>query len=111
NLPLLVAAMDRILDKRPDVRLVLAGPGDPTPALELGSDRVREATDVRGVGEVEDVAALYASAWVTALPSMREAFGLVLVESLASGTPVVAIANSGGPVEIVRDGIGVLARD
>ena len=34
-------------------------------------------------------------AWISALCSYREAFGLVLVESLASGTPIVAIANSG----------------
>ncbi|MEY2425971.1 MAG: phosphatidyl-myo-inositol alpha-mannosyltransferase [Actinomycetota bacterium] len=111
NLPLLLAAFDLVVATRPEVRLMLAGPGDATPALNASTDRVRAATDVRGVGEVEDVAALYGAAWVTVLPSMREAFGLVLVESLASGTPVVAIANSGGPPEIVQPGIGVLARD
>ena len=88
---------------------MLAGPGDPTSALDASTDRVRAATDVHGVGDVEDVAALYGAAWTTVLPSMREAFGLVLVESLASGTPIVAIAHSGGPVEIVQAGIGVLA--
>lgn len=111
NLPLLLAAFDLVVATRPEVRLMLAGPGDASPALNVSTDRVRAATDVRGVGEVEDVAALYGAAWVTVLPSMREAFGLVLVESLASGTPIVAIANSGGPVEIVQPGIGVLARD
>jgi glycosyltransferase involved in cell wall biosynthesis len=40
------------------------------------------------------------------LPSEHEAFGLVLVESLASGTPVVAAA-SGGIAEIVDPGAGV----
>ena len=110
NLPLLLAAFDLVVATRPEVRLMLAGPGDPSPALAASTDRVRSATDVHGVGEVEDVAALYGAAWVTVLPSMREAFGLVLVESLASGTPVVAIADSGGPVEIVQPGIGVLAK-
>ncbi len=111
NLPLLLAAFDLVVATRPEVRLMLAGPGDATRALNASTDRVRAATDVRGVGEVEDVAALYGAAWVTVLPSMREAFGLVLVESLASGTPVVAIANSGGPPEIVQPGLGVLADD
>jgi phosphatidylinositol alpha-mannosyltransferase len=111
NLPLLLQAFDLVVATRPEVRLVLAGPGDASSALAASTDRVRSATDVRGVGEVEDVAALYGGAWVTVLPSMREAFGLVLVESLASGTPVVAIAGSGGPVEIVQPGIGVLAQD
>ena len=112
NLPLLLAAFDLVVATRPEVRLMLAGPGDPTSgAGGASTERVRAATDVRGVGDVEDVASLYGDAWVTVLPSMREAFGLVLVESLASGTPVVAIAGSGGPVEIVQPGIGVLARD
>ena len=110
NLPLLLNAFDLVVATRPEVRLMLAGPGDPASALEASSERVRAATDVHGVGDVEDVAALYGAAWTTVLPSMREAFGLVLVESLASGTPIVAIAESGGPVEIVQPGIGVLAR-
>jgi phosphatidyl-myo-inositol alpha-mannosyltransferase len=50
----------------------------------------------------------YASAWVSVLPSVDEAFGLVLLESLAAGTPVVA-ARSGGPPEIVSsDRVGRL---
>ena len=58
-----------------------------------------------------DLVDAYSSAWVTVLPSMREAFGLVLVESLACGTPIVAVAGSGGPAEIVQPGIGVLASE
>jgi glycosyltransferase involved in cell wall biosynthesis len=45
---------------------------------------------------------LYRSSTVTALPSSNEALGLVLLESLACGTPVVA-GQHGGPVEIVSD--------
>jgi glycosyltransferase involved in cell wall biosynthesis len=54
------------------------------------------------------VADVFSRAWVSALPSKEEAFGLVVVESLATGTPVVA-ANEAGPAEILdRDGIGRL---
>jgi phosphatidylinositol alpha-mannosyltransferase len=53
----------------------------------------------------------YADAWVTVLPSVSEAFGLVLVESLASGTPVVGSA-LGGIAEIVdRPEVGRLFED
>ncbi len=38
---------------------------------------------------MDDLPALYRSAWVSALPSWGEAFGLVLAEALACGTPVV----------------------
>ncbi|MEY2399657.1 MAG: phosphatidyl-myo-inositol alpha-mannosyltransferase [Actinomycetota bacterium] len=111
NLPLLLRAFHLVLQQRGDARLHLSGPGDPGPALAAASDAVREATVVSGVGAVGDIQRLYRNAWVTALPSTREAFGLVLVESLACGTPIVAIAESGGPAEIVKAGIGELAVD
>ncbi len=109
NLPLLLAAFDAVLTTAPNARLVLAGPGDPQPALRDASSRVRAATDV--LGPDANLVDAYSSAWVTVLPSMREAFGLVLVESLACGTPIVAVEGSGGPAEIVRPGIGELATE
>jgi glycosyltransferase involved in cell wall biosynthesis len=42
------------------------------------------------------------------LPSRMESFGMVLVEALACGTPVVS-TRSGGPEDIVNDKVGVLA--
>src|SRR5439155_1593557 len=44
----------------------------------------------------------YAGAWASVLPSVDEAFGLVLIESLAAGTPAVA-ARSGACPEIIDD--------
>ena len=48
----------------------------------------------------------YRSAWVSALPSHDEAFGLVLAEALACGTPVVG-SNDGGVPELI-DGLSAL---
>ena len=59
---------------------------------------MRAAVD--DLGPEVDLAALYRSSTVTVLPSSHEALGLVLVESLASGTPVVACPG-GGPAEVV----------
>jgi phosphatidylinositol alpha-mannosyltransferase len=99
-----LAAMPAVLDARADARLVIGGPGQLPDAIP---DRVRAAVNVIGVGEADQVADRYRQATVTVLPSVDEGFGLVLVESLACGTPVVA-SNSGGMPEIVAPGIGEL---
>jgi phosphatidyl-myo-inositol alpha-mannosyltransferase len=62
----------------------------------------RSAIEIIGEGRPEDLPALYSRAAVTVLPSLGEVFGLVLVESLACGTPVVGSANE-GPGEIISD--------
>jgi phosphatidylinositol alpha-mannosyltransferase len=99
----LLAAMPAVLDALPDARLIVGGGGalpDDVPAA------VMSAIDVIGTGELADVPQRYRDATVTVLPSQDEAFGLVLVESLACGTPVVAAA-SGGMPEIVTPGSGI----
>jgi glycosyltransferase involved in cell wall biosynthesis len=109
NLPLLAQAVAALRARNEDVELWVAGPGDQSAALtgtELPADRVR----LLGSVAPDDLASLYRAAWVTALPARAEAFGLVLVESLACGTPVVAL-DQGGPLDIVRPGIGVLAAE
>jgi phosphatidylinositol alpha-mannosyltransferase len=113
GLDVLLAAFGRVLERHPDARLQLAGGGDTGWAFDRldGPDRgrVAAATDDLGAGSLTDLPARYAAATVTVLPSVDEAFGLVLIESLATGTPVVGVA-SGGPREIVDDdAVGRLA--
>jgi glycosyltransferase involved in cell wall biosynthesis len=103
RVPLLVDAFERVRAQRPDARLRLQAPRDPAAREKLARPGV-ELYDARP----DEVGDEFARAWVTALPSREEAFGLVVVESLATGTPVVA-ANEAGPAEILdRDGIGRL---
>jgi phosphatidylinositol alpha-mannosyltransferase len=104
RVPLLVGAFAHVRREHPRARLVLIRPASPALAAEL------EATD--GVELVspgpDEVGALYASAWVSVLPSIGEAFGIVLIESLACGTPVVG-TDSGAFGEIIdSDDVGRL---
>ena len=113
-LDVLLAAFPRVLDRHPDAQLVLAGGGNTSWAFDrlpdADRDRVAASTVDVGAGSLDELPQRYAAATVTVLPSVDEAFGLVLVESLATGTPVVGVA-SGGPVEIVdRPEVGRLAQ-
>ena len=89
------------------LRLIVVGEGRERPALE------RIARDnVTFTGHVDDatVRELLGAARGLVFPS-EDDFGIVCVEALASGAPVVALARGGAP-EIVRDGVdGILVPD
>jgi phosphatidyl-myo-inositol alpha-mannosyltransferase len=105
RLNVLLDAMPAVLDAFPDARLVLGGGGSLPHSVP---DEVRAIVDSPGIGKIDDVADRYRTATLTVLPSINEAFGLVLIESMACGTPVVA-SNSGGMPEIVDREVGALA--
>jgi glycosyltransferase involved in cell wall biosynthesis len=104
RLATLLAAMPAVLEAHPEARLIVGGGGALPDAV---GESVAAAVDLVGAGELADLPRRYRDATVTVLPSVDEAFGLVLVESLACGTPVVA-SRSGGMPEIVTDAVGVL---
>ena len=109
---LAVAAFARLLEtRRRCTRLALSGQGDPSRALAAAAalgDQVAAAVDVLGPGSPADVPGRYRAATVTVLPAQHEAFGLALIESLASGTPAVCTP-AGGMPELIDDTVGCVA--
>jgi phosphatidylinositol alpha-mannosyltransferase len=106
----LLDALPLIAAHEPDVRLQLSGPGDAAALLAAAPAAARERTDVLPVGAVEDQPGRYGRAWACALPSENDTFGLVLIEALACGTPIVAADNAALP-ELVTPGVtGALCR-
>lgn len=103
RIPLLLAGFRRVRRSRPDARLLLVRPRDPGLAREMEGDGVELFTPGPDV-----VAPLYQRAWVSALSARNEAFGLVLVEALACGTPVVGPDEAGVPEIVDRPEIGRL---
>ena len=71
-----------------------------------GDAATQAAITFNGLGQLDELPALFRSASVTVLPSVWEAFGLVLVESLAAGTPVVGARHGGIPDIIDNDLVG-----
>lgn len=89
------------LARDPDIVLVLAGDGPQRPAME----RQLAGCPARFTGWLspDDLAAAYAAADVFVFPSTTETLGFSLIESLASGLPVVA-ADSSPTREILQAG-------
>ncbi|HEY3188181.1 MAG TPA: glycosyltransferase family 4 protein, partial [Solirubrobacteraceae bacterium] len=93
---LLVEAFQHVREARPDAELWLMPAGDR--GLRPGVKTVDPGADREALVE------LYRSAWVTVLPAFREAFGLVAIESLACGTPVL-VGRDGGEAPRLIDGV------
>ena len=90
----------------PGTKLVV-GSGPSLSSLQL---RYPQAVFL-GARHGEELAAFFASADVFVFPSRTDTFGLVLLEALASGTPVAAYPVT-GPIDVVRSGqIGALDED
>ncbi len=91
GLSVLLGAMPAILDHLPGARLLVAGPGDVKDASEGVPDRVLAATEFLGGVSDEDKAALLSSVDLYVAPHIGgESFGIVLVEAMAAGAPVLA---------------------
>lgn len=91
-----------ILDAIPGARLALVGDGPYRQELE--KHFADTPTHFVGYLEGQELAAAFASADAFIFPSRTETLGLVLLEAMAAGCPVVA-ARSGGIPDIVTDGV------
>ena len=91
-----------ILEAIPDARLAIVGDGPNRSNLE--KHFAGTATHFVGYLKGVELATAYASADAFIFPSRTETLGLVLLEAMAAGCPVVAAA-SGGIVDIVTDGV------
>jgi phosphatidylinositol alpha-mannosyltransferase len=91
GLQVLLAAMPEIIAARPSVRLLIAGPGDVEDIREELAPEVAERITFLGLVSEETKARAFLSADVYVAPNTGgESFGIVLLEAMASGTPVLA---------------------
>ena len=91
GLATLAQAFTLLAPERPGLRLMVAGPGDPGPALESVPAPLRDRVIVLGRLDDTDKARAYHSADVFCAPNLGgESFGIVLTEAMAAGAAIVA---------------------
>ena len=107
NVDLIIEAKKQINE---DANLVIVGDG---PLLESLKEKVKKdkkngkIDNVYFTGSRTNVEDIYPSCDLLILPSFTESFGLVLIEALACGKPVIG-SNIGGIKEIITDNVGLL---
>jgi phosphatidylinositol alpha-mannosyltransferase len=91
GLATLARAFVRLAGSRPGLRLMVAGPGDPEPALADVPDHLRPRVAVLGRLDDADRVRAYHSTDLFCAPNLGgESFGIVLTEAMAAGAAVVA---------------------
>jgi glycosyltransferase involved in cell wall biosynthesis len=102
---LLMQAFDALKNTNPDAILKVSSTvSEPKRAALLTCVSPRWRSDVHflGAGNLDDLPAFFGHASISVLPSRWEPFGMVILESMATGTPVVATRDGAIP-EIVTD--------
>jgi len=108
---MLLEAAAALRARHPELRVDVVGRGYWAPRLleDVARLGLQDLVTLHGHVDEQTKADLQAQAWVNAVPSVKEGWGLSVVEAGAHGTPSLAFANAGGVAEAVRDGVtGVL---
>lgn len=102
----LITALPRLLTRWPELQLLAVGDGDDRAWLEDLAEQNgvnRHVHFLSGVSN-EELRACYEACEMFALPSRGEGFGLVYLEAMAHGKPVIGGAHGGAP-EVIEDGV------
>jgi glycosyltransferase involved in cell wall biosynthesis len=97
-----IEAMPRVLEEVPDLRFLVAGTGPHVRALQAMIDEFGMSEKIKLLGFVDahNLVKFYKCADLTVVPSLYEPFGMVTLEAMAAGCPVI-VAHTGGLKEIV----------
>lgn len=102
----LITTLPRLLTRWPELQLLAVGDGNDRGWLEELAEHSgvkRHVHFLSGLSS-EELAACYSACEIFALPSGGEGFGLVYLEAMARGKPVIGGAHGGSP-EVIEDGV------
>lgn len=102
GLQYLLKAFKKIHEQKNSTRLAIVGEGPEKKSLQKLAEKLKIQDHVRFLGQQDNIPKLLKSSDLFVLPSIKEAFGLVLLEAMAAQVPIVA-TKVGGIPEIVDD--------
>jgi len=106
----IIEALPAVRQKKPGCRYLIVGDGSDRPRLTALADRtgVANAVDFAGRVPAGELIAYYQLCDVFAMPSKGEGFGIVYLEALACGKPVIAGRDDGGRDALKHGELGQL---
>ncbi|MFD1020250.1 glycosyltransferase family 4 protein [Thalassobacillus hwangdonensis] len=99
----LLEAWRVLKNRQEDLKLVIAGKMEEPSLTDSAYKEIENDPDILYVGECDNVAPYYSLMDVLVFPTYREGFGLVAIEAMAMGVPVIA-SNVLGCVDTIEDG-------
>lgn len=106
----LISAFKKVTSKIDNIKLVIAGSGPQKEVLSNIIKRENLEKKVVLVGQRDDIDRLMQASDIFVLPSLKEAFGLVVLEAMQNGLPVIG-SNVGGIPEIISsEDYGILVK-
>ena len=107
DVPTLLGAFSRFTNGFPEARLYVVGNGSEFSKLRrLAADLgLQDKARFSGFVRPPELYGYYRACDIFVLPSLHESFGLVLLEAMAAGLPVVAASGQGGLAEQIADGV------
>src|SRR3972149_2217609 len=112
GLPTLIRALPQVLARIPNVRLYVIGRDPNKEAMRRLAQRMKVEEHVQFVGWLShsEVLDYFGKADIFVMPSLIEGFGIVFLEAMAAGVPVIG-GSVGGTRELITDGVnGFLVR-
>lgn len=109
RIDLVIEGFNKLKEKYNDIELYIGGDGPERTNIQQLIDKYNLNEDVHLLGEVlrEDLPAIMGNSDCFVLPSMYETFGVVYIEALACGVPIIA-TKCGGPEDFFNENLGYM---
>lgn len=104
----LILAVAQLVDRHPEIRLVIAGEGELEAELRQLVLDLKLSQHVVFAGYVADLQNLLSLMQIFVLPSIQEPFGLVCAEAMSLGKPIIGTNVGGIPEQVVHEVTGFI---